>query len=507
MSYYNISKMSLHTHKFEKIYDQILAINNSSAESIDKWNKIAELIDKHQEIYVDLFRALKRVNNKNIRIDYSFDRGQLRKQILTEKDDIIKISLIITELHHIVYDLFRARGNHHSSMLGKEEMNMSNNDTIYYSHFSFKNEQNIFFHAFILQYALESLFNKHFYIGIDYEYTFRKIQLAQLNFEHCVSTSVVMIVSPPELAKTMTNNLVELIMCNKRIIKILHGADSLDIPYIYGELLENDPDKIISFTNTMVDTRFLCEYYKLNKFGSIDHVCKLYDEDKNKSAIYYFGVVNDEKQQQLQEMVAYLPPANDRTWYINKLSKTQILYSQYDVIFLKYFYYRIIYLATTDVNTDEEKKAVIQLYKHVLFELSQFTLLDNRGITSLKTKCKEETDPLNNYMIRRPNKVWKLIDIYKLVQNGLKTSNPRADIDKIMKVPQYKKSIDILLKKIIYTILSKKYHILKDKTSSLNDRLDNQYVFDFLKTLNYHYLHDIFLELEQTLDDKLVKLI
>ena len=160
---------------------------------------------------------------------------------------------------------------------------------IYYINVCSKNEQNISFHAFILLIALESLFNRHFYIGIDYEYTNKKIQLAQLNFEHNIALeSFIMIISPGELESSIMKNFVDLIICNKYIRKILQGADSLDIPYMYQIMLQDDPDKIIAFTQTLIDTRFLCEYYKLTRNEESDDKCSIYDEDPKRSAIFFF---------------------------------------------------------------------------------------------------------------------------------------------------------------------------------------------------------------------------
>jgi hypothetical protein len=312
-----------------------------------------------------------------------------------------------------------------------------------------------------------------------------------------------MMVSPNELEPAMMDNFVELIICNKYIKKILHGSDSLDIPYMYEEMLKGDPNKIMRFTRTLIDTRFLCEYYKLNRGDESDNKCSIYDEDKNRSAIFYFGVISAEQQDKLTNILESMPAVHDIAWNIHKMPKSQVLYAQYDVIFLKYFYYRMIYVATLDDKSDMGKKMIIELYKHVLFELTQFVYLERREITFVMAKCKEEIDPINNYMIRKPDGISKLVDIFNQVSTGLVTSDPKVEIDKLLKVNYFKGLLMILIKKMVYTIISRKCRIYKDRTTLWTDKLDNKFIFDFLEKLNYGYLYKMFKDLEGILETRI----
>lgn len=491
---------------FQLLYQEIIDINdNTGLNPIEKWTKIATLMHDKNDIIVKTFMALKHESSRGeISLDYNIDAAQLRQQIESEADYVVKSSLIITSLHLALYTLLSTEGNYYFSLDGQEEMHVLKKKLIYYINLSAKNEQNIFFHAFILLYGLESLFNRHFYVGIDFEYTRKKIQLAQLNFEHNVALqSIIMMVSPNELEPVMMDNFVKIIICNKYIKKILHGSDSLDILYMYEHMLGNDPNKIIRFTRTLIDTRFLCEYYKLNLNQESDNKCSIYDEDKNRSAVYYFGVINEKKQEDLATILENMGPHQDVEWNIHKMPKSQVLYAQYDVIFLKYFYYRIIHVATLEEKDDLGKKSVIELYKHVLYELTQFVYLERRDITFVTAKCKEEIDPVNNYMIRKPNEILKLIDVFNQVSIGLTTVDPKTDIDKIIKVNYFKGSIITIIKKMIYTIISRKCRVYKDKTTLWTDKLDNKFIFDFLQKMNYHYLYRMFKELEGLLESKI----
>nr|URM62087.1 hypothetical protein [Mimivirus sp.] len=125
---------------------------------------------------------------------------------------------------------------------------------------------------------------------------------------------------------------------------------------MYNHLLQDDPAKIIKFTRSLIDTRFLCEYYKLTRSEPSDNKCSIYDEDSTRSAIYYFKVVSDDQQRRLAELLESMPSPHDRDWYIHKMPVSQVQYAALDVLYLKVFYYRMIYVATEDESTDLGKK-------------------------------------------------------------------------------------------------------------------------------------------------------
>lgn len=488
-------------------YDAILKIYQTDISVIDKWTQIATYYHNNNTTVTKTFNQIKIQEGRGlITMDYTIDLVQLNKRIAEEADRLVKVSLIVLALHIIVYDLMSQEGNYYFPLDGSEEMDVlrrKKKPIVYYINLSDKNEKNIYFHAYILQYALESLFNKRFYVGVDFEYTNKKIEMAQLNFEHSMALKgIIMIVSPNELEPIMTENFINLIICNKFIKKILHGSDSLDIPYVYNHLLDKDPKKIISFTKSLIDTRFLCEYYKLNK-GDPDYRCSIYAEDPTGSAIYYFKVIDEEQQKRLTELLQSMPPVFDITWNIHKLEKSKILYAQYDVIYLKYFYYQIIYTATKDVKTDLEKKSLIKLYKNVLNEITRFVYLERNEITLLLAKCKEEVDPVNNYFVRKPNGIMKMIDIYNQALANLESFNPKISIDKLIKVNHFKVPIMTIIKRMVYGHISRKCRVYKDKATAWADRLDNQFILDFFSELKFNYLLNMFTDLNKILETRI----
>lgn len=485
-----------------EFYNSIRNIYQSEFDPIEKWKQIAEYMDFNYTVPIQIFQRTKK-SQLNIKLDYDTSFELLQERIESESDPTVKLSYLILSLHHIIYELLSAEGNYKFSLKGNEEMTILKKDIIYYISLASKKEQNKLFHSFIILFGLESLFNGHFFVGIDYEFTNKKIQLAQLNFEHNISLeSFIMIVGPSELDSYQMEDFIELIICNDSIRKILHGSDSLDIPYMYNHMLQEDPERIIKFTKTMIDTRFLCEYYKLSKNETSDNKCSIYDQDPSRSAIYYFGVISEEQQNKLSSVLESMPIHYDLDWRISSLSQSQILYAQYDVIFLKYFYYRIINVATKDVTSELEKKSIIDLYKHVLYELTQFVYLENNQITFLKEKCKEEVDGVNNYFIRNKNGIMKMIDIYNVVSTNLSSVDPKVDIDKLIRVPYFKTPILIIIKRITYGFISKNCRVQKNKNTLWTEKLDNSFIYDFFEEMGFFYLQRMFKDQSSTIQDR-----
>lgn len=505
----NIDQFSEIYITINKLYSELTTTNQ-----VDIWTQIATIMHQNAIQFVRIYRKLRHdPTRREIKIPYTDKLVDLHRQIKTETNLIMKLSLMIAVLHQIIYNLLSAEGNYKLILDGQTEMSVLKKKITYYISVGDKPEKNIFFHAYILLIALESLFNTHFYLGLDFEYTGidpvykrKKIQLAQLNFEHNSDPrSIIMIVSPDSLNidPIQMKNFVRLIMCNGHIKKILHGSDALDIPYLYNEMLEDNPTKIMKFTRGLIDTKLLCEYYKLNLTKPSDSVCKMY------TVLEYFHVISPEKNLELEQMIEELGPHQDLRWdNIQKMPKHQLLYALYDVIFLKYFYYKILVSATSETDDLTKKKSIMVLYKHVLYELTQFAYLDKNKYTFVEAKCKEEIDPINNFMIKYKagtpsQKILKLIDVYNQVYLGLITTDPAVNIDSILKINYFKVIIVTILKKMTYTLASRRFTIYKDKNTVWSIKLDNSYVFEFFDKMDYKYVGRMFKDLESTLDLRL----
>lgn len=482
-----------------EIYNRVKEIHESKNDYQIKLLEISKIINQNNKIITTLFNSIN--NTKKIKLSYQNTTQQLIKLIKSESDELIKLSLIITYLHHVIYEIMGQDENCYFTLDGNEEMIIPEKIT-YYVYLSMKPEQNSYVYLITFIFSFESFFHDRFYIGIDYEYTGGKnIQLYQINYEHPISKQkFIMIFNPKDLDDYMMESFVSMVICNRNIKKILHGADPLDLPYTYKEMLNDDFDKIIKFTKSMVDTRYYCDYYKAT-YESSDVKCMIYDDDPTKSGIYTFGLISDESQNRLAEILISLPP--ERQWNIKRMTKSETLYTLYDTLFLKYFYYKIISKAIEHEKTPEAEKSTMFFYKNVLSEVSQFATLESKKITGLTLKCKEEVDLINNYMIRKNNKTIKLIEIYNKASQEIEITNPKVSIDTLIKVTYFKTPISLLIKKIIYTILTNKYRIYQNKLKTYDTRLSNKFIYEYFDTYEFFVLKKIFEEIELFLESKI----
>lgn len=490
--------------EFLDIYQEVKKRYHHQTDTMaEKWNSITIFLVQKISVLNIIFQQIsKKDERKDISIDYQKSISQIEEMIESQSDNLIQASLIISYLHQIVYQLIKDPSNHLFSLMGKKEMIILESlekNIIYYINLYLTEPLTDHFYSFFIVFALESLFNKKMYVGIDFEYTNHKIELAQFNFEHKSSSeSIIMLINPNVLKKDVEESMIKHIFNNDAIQLILHGGDALDIPYVYQQLLKGDKDKIMKFTHNLIDTRFLCEFYKVNSMTG-DNWCSIYDENPARSAVYYFGVISETQQQKLAEILQSLPV--EIRWYGTKLTQSQILYAQYDVLYLKYFYYRIIHLATDLVNDTISKKNTIYIYKNILNQITRLFYLESKGITFIKTKCKEETDPANNYFIKTPNNIYKLIDIYKLVTSNIVTRSG-VMLDHIMKLNHYRKLMEFILKRIVYGLVSQKCRVYKNKSTFWETRLDNKFIFIFLEEIQYLHLHKELKDMSNIINDR-----
>jgi hypothetical protein len=109
-------------------------------------------------------------------------------------------------------------------------------------------------------------------IGVDFEFNRvknkREIALCQINFIKKKKMDIFLFY-PPNIKKDTFKNLLI-----SDCIKILHGSESLDLPYLFDNIITNDNwDK---FCNNLIDTRYLCEYYNSSN-NIINARCRIYD--------------------------------------------------------------------------------------------------------------------------------------------------------------------------------------------------------------------------------------
>ena len=82
------------------------------------------------------------------------------------------------------------------------------------------------------------------YIGIDFEFKTvskdkKEIALMQINLETSLSNKGNIFILDLILLNNQQIKIIKNLLCNKHIIKILHGSEALDIPYLINNLLDN----------------------------------------------------------------------------------------------------------------------------------------------------------------------------------------------------------------------------------------------------------------------------
>lgn len=184
----------------------------------------------------------------------------------------------------------------------------------------------------LFYYVNMKIYKKINYLGLDFEFNTKVVALMQINFEQSrldlYDYSLIFLFHPNQFTKKWKCFFVNKILCGN-VYKILHGSDALDIPYVYNDLLSENPDLIKKFNKYFIDTKFLCEYqfYERNL-------------ELGKCKIYYFllneEIITQKVFDKLLDNEKKMGPIWDIYIHINKLNENLIDYTLYDVLFLSH---------------------------------------------------------------------------------------------------------------------------------------------------------------------------
>jgi hypothetical protein len=321
---------------------------------------------------------------------------------------------------------------------------------------------NLFLSYCIFYFINNTHSKKKYYVGLDFEFSEGKIALCQLGFFPKRKFKHIFILDPKTLSDKHKELLIKTVFVSK-MYKILHGAESLDIPYVFTEFFDNNKDYIMKFTNYMFDTRFLCEYTKIHN-GEKERKCSIYD------ALLYFKVINKNKYDELTNNNTIMGPIQDVQWILKKMSSFHLKYVLYDVLYLKGFIQAIFLSAN---NNDSI------LFEHLKYvsPINRFVCLEKFGIINILEKIKNTTDPINNYIIKTDTKNMTLINAYNTIIE--KSFLPSIDmkIKNLLEINNFKKSLNLLFKLIVFSIITNKYSIYMNKKDQFFEKIDyEQYV-------------------------------
>ena len=288
---------------------------------------------------------------------------------------------------------------------------------------------------------------KHF-IGCDFEFnrvqkTQKDIALFQINLEiENDNIGTIFVFYPPELNGQQNNILIRL-LTNKHIIKILHGGESLDIPYLFDQVLKT-VDNINNFCSNLLDTKYLCEYSHIETNSNIV-----------KCSIYYlleeFKIITAQKFKDLESIEEKTGPIYLIHINIHKMSKDVFRYSLYDVLYLPELIKK--FLKKSNIYT----KVIPEISKLVF----QYKRLENHEIN----KMKQYVFSHNNSFVKSNDNMYLLNDIY----NYYILTLVDKDIRNLIKITYFREFFEICFKYIAYKHIYNIEKIYESKNSLLTN--------------------------------------
>ena len=201
---------------------------------------------------------------------------------------------------------------------------------------------------------LEKFNNK--FVSIDLEYTNKNVHLWQICFFNKNTDNIVYVLQSKAISEKNMEIIINKLLLSK-IIKIFHGGESLDFPYMFS-LIKN-PEHIYKFLKTTFDTRFLCEYYKIVK--KTNKLCNIYD------GMLYFGAISQNKYDELQKVNKKMGPIWRVNWDRISQNINLLIYTIYDVVYLKKFLLKLYKRYKKD-NMLEDFFALQKINNYVLLK-------------------------------------------------------------------------------------------------------------------------------------------
>lgn len=285
--------------------------------------------------------------------------------------------------------------------------------------------------------------NQNHMIGIDFEFNKvrkgeRDVALMQINIENNSDIAYIFILYPPELTPINNSTLIKLIT-HKQIYKILHGAESLDIPYVFDQLLIKK-DLIDGFCSNFYDTRFLCDYYHIEK--NIQGRCSIY------YLLLEQQIITKEKFDELEKIEEKTGPIYLINIDIHKLDFHVLRYSLYDVIYLPELIRKFLNMNWPYTNLVPEVTCMINKYK--------------RDPTNKFSGLEKQISSMNLYFIYEGSDHISLNDIWEIYNATVEEKY----LVKVQQIPYFKKFIEMIMKFIIYQNLSKYLKVWVNKKQS-----------------------------------------
>lgn len=299
--------------------------------------------------------------------------------------------------------------------------------------------------------------NQNHFIGIDFEFNKvrkaeRDVALMQINIENDSNKGYIFVLYPPELTKRNHDILIKL-LTHKLIYKVLHGAESLDIPYLFDQLLI-EKHLIDDFCLNFYDTRFLCDYYHIE--NNIQGRCSIY------YLLVEQKIISQEKFDELEKIEEKTGPIYLINIDIHKLGFHVLRYSLYDVIYLPELIRKFLQMSWPYTNLVPEVTCMINKYK--------------RDVNNKYNELEKIVNTMNLYFIYENNNRILLNDIWEIYNNTIEEKY----LTKVQQISYFKKFIEMIMKFMIYQNLYKYLRVYKNKTE-LADKINWDEYWKFIE--------------------------
>lgn len=459
----------------------------------------------------DLLKFYK--NIKNLKLNYknvdkyiskleSYSINKLKyelslKHLSNEKYilDIIKKDKMKEDEIKFIYYLIMEYGIKFNEMIlhGKKEMNVLKAKNTQYIIIKTDNTNKLNLFRFFLRIFHIVDPSPVNYLGIDFEFNTKVAALIQLCFEGFKLLdednvySFIFIFDPNQLNSNDLDYLINNYLINDKYYKLLHGAESLDIPYMFSTIFNNNNNLIKKFCKYYIDTRYLCEYYNKEKLDG-EKKCKIY------YALLNTGVLSKVQFDNLKKNEEEMGPIYDIIININNINTALLKYTLYDVLFLKQFFFKFIY------NEDNSKN---KIYLSVIPELTQYIILEKRGIINNFSFLKEKIDKSNNNYLFIKNKFYKLITIFKMVLPKLELK--KINIKFLLEINYYRTFLMYLIKLIVYNYCIENYTVFKLRNVNATKLVDIHEIHLNLMNSNFVNINIFIINIKNKIDEIMIK--
>jgi hypothetical protein len=256
---------------------------------------------------------------------------------------------------------------------------------------------------------------------------------------------------------------------NKNIRFILHGGESLDLPYIFSNILIKNR---FPFLSNLIDTRYLCDYY--HNENNIDNKCKINYLNKE------MKVITEQQFNFLEKEEEKMGPIYKIKVNVNKLNDLLILYTITDVLYLPE-------LVRKFPNNNVYNFIVPETLAYC-FTAKDYLSINNNSFSNY-------INSFNNSFLRYDTERILLNDLFHMIVNIIDDEI----INNLRNINYFKKQLDILLKYVIYRQLIENFVVFQKNDLSLGN-------ISFAVT-KYNPKFDYFYSIIESFEKKIKKLL